>query len=137
MNADSLQTEFIFTKRMGIDVRIRHYWQQVEYYNFNELRAGGELVDSDYNPVGEDGESQHNTNYYAFTVDVNYRWVFIPGSELRIVYKNNIFDSKNALIHSYFRTFDDLFDQPQLHSVSMKLLVFVDAIYFKRKKTRL
>lgn len=134
---NSLQTEFIFTKRMGIDIRIRHYWQQVEYYNFNELRAGGKLVSSNYNPVGADGGSEHNTNYNAFTIDVNYRWVFIPGSELRLVYKNNIFDSKNALIPSYFRTFDDLFDQPQLNSVSMKLLVYVDAIYFKRKKKQL
>ncbi|MCJ8292424.1 MAG: carbohydrate binding family 9 domain-containing protein [Crocinitomicaceae bacterium] len=134
---NSLQTEFIFTKRMGIDIRIRHYWQQVEYYNFNELRVGGELIESNYNPVGADGSSEHNTNYNAFTVDVNYRWVFIPGSELRLVYKNNIFDSKNSLIPSYFRTFDDLFDQPQLNSVSMKLLVYVDAIYFKRKGNKL
>lgn len=134
---NSLQTEFIFTKRMGVDIRIRHYWQQVEYYNFNELKQGGELIGSNYDPVGGDGSSQHNTNYNAFTVDVNYRWVFIPGSELRIVYKNNIFDSKNALIPSYFRTFDDLFDQPQINSLSMKLLVFVDAIYFKGKRNKL
>lgn len=131
---NSIQTEFIFTKRMGVDIRVRHYWQQVAYYGFNELLNGGELVASDYNPVGTDGSSLHNTNYNAFTVDVNYRWVFIPGSELRLVYKNNIFDSKNELIPSYFRTFDDLFDQPQINSISMKLLVFVDAIYFKKKR---
>jgi hypothetical protein len=134
---NSLQAEFIFTKRMGIDIRIRHYWQQVEYYNFNELRAGGNLVESNYNPIAADGASQHNTNYNAFTVDINYRWVFIPGSELRLVYKNNIFDSKNTLIPSYFNTFNDLFDQPQLNSLSMKLLVFVDSIYFKSKRKKL
>ncbi len=134
---NSLQSEFIFTKRMGVDIRIRHYWQQVEYYNFNELKQGGELSESNYDPVGADGSSQHNTNYNAFTVDVNYRWVFIPGSELRIVYKNNIFDSKNVLIPSYFRTFDDLFDQPQINSLSMKLLVYVDAMDFKRKGDKL
>ncbi|MFK7786811.1 MAG: DUF5916 domain-containing protein, partial [Crocinitomicaceae bacterium] len=72
---NSLQTEFIFTKRMGIDIRVRHYWQQVEYYNFNELRAGGELIASDYNPTDTDGASEHNTSYNAFTVDINYRWV--------------------------------------------------------------
>jgi len=134
---NSLQMEYIFTKRMGIDIRVRHYWQQVEYYNFNELRAGGELIESDYNPVGADGTSEHNTSYNAFTVDVNYRWVFIPGSELRLVYKNNIFNSQNTLIPSYFRNFDSLFDQPQLNSLSMKLLVFVDAIYFKRQRIKL
>ncbi len=134
---NSLRTEFIFTKRMGVDIRVRHYWQQVEYYNFNRLLKGGKLVESDYNPTNADGASEHNTNYNAFTVDVNYRWVFIPGSELRVVYKNNIFNAKNELIPSYFRTFDDLFAQPQLNSVSMKLLVFVDAIYFKSRKQKL
>jgi hypothetical protein len=134
---NSLRTEFIFTKRMGIDIRIRHYWQQVDYYNFNELKAGGELIASNYNPTGADGSSDHNTSYNAFTVDVNYRWVFIPGSELRLVYKNNIFNAQNELIPSYFRNFDTLFDQPQLNSLSMKLLVFVDAIYFKSRKQKL
>jgi len=134
---NSLQTEFIFTKRMGIDIRVRHYWQQVDYYNFNELKAGGVLIESNYNPTGANGSSEHNTSYNAFTVDVNYRWVFIPGSELRLVYKNNIFNAQNTLIPSYFRNFDTLFDQPQLNSLSMKLLVFVDAIYFKRNKPKL
>ena len=95
------------------------------------------MIESNYNPLGVDGTSEHNTSYNAFTVDINYRWVFIPGSEVRLVYKNNIFNSQNALIPSYFRNFDSLFDQPQLNSLSMKLLVFVDAIYFKKKKAKL
>ncbi len=69
---NSVLTEFIFTKRMGVDIRVRHYWQQVEYYNFDQLLKGGRLVASDYNPTSADGSSQHNTNYNAFTVDVNY-----------------------------------------------------------------
>ena len=47
----------------------------------------------------------------------------------------DIFNSKNELIPSYFRTFDDLFDQPQINSISMKLLIFVDAMYFKKRRT--
>lgn len=130
---NSLSMEFIFTKRMGIDLRLRHYWQQVRYDYFIKLLDDAETELSGYMPVDDNGNSRHNTSYNAFTLDVNYRWVFIPGSELRIVYKNNIFNSKAELDPSYFGTFNTLFDQPQINSVSMKLLVYVDAIYFRRK----
>lgn len=129
---NSLYTELIFTKRMGMDLRLRHYWQQVNYTHFNQLLDDGVMVMSNYNPV-ENGESAHNRSYNAFTLDINFRWVFIPGSELRIVYKNNIFENQSYLDKNYFTTFDDLFAQPQINSISMKLLVYVDALYFRRK----
>jgi hypothetical protein len=131
---NSIRSQFVFTKRMGVDLRLRHYWQQVNYEHFMELLDDGDTKLSDYNPVDVDGKSDHSTNYNAFTVDINYRWIFIPGSELRIVYKNNLFHSKSDLDANYFNTFESLFDQPQINSISMKLLVFLDAMYLKRKK---
>ncbi len=130
---NSVQLEYVFTKRMGIDLRLRHYWQQVDYKYFKELLDEGEQISSSYLPLNENGESLHNTNYNAFTLDVNYRWVFTPGSELRIVYKNNIFNSQNDVVSGYLSSFDTLFDQPQTNSISLKLLLYVDALYFKRK----
>jgi len=132
---NSIRSQFVFTKRMGIDLRLRHYWQQVEYAYFNVLIDDGVLKETDYNPIDDEGRSLHNTNYNAFTLDVNFRWIFIPGSELRVVFKNNIFHSKTSLEPTYFRTFDTLFDQPQVNSISMKFLIYLDAIYLRRKKT--
>lgn len=130
---NSITSEFIFTKRMGIDLALRHYWAQVRYDRFTALEDEGIMRNIDYNAVNDIGESVHNTNYNAFTLDVNYRWVFIPGSELRVVYKNNIFSSKSVLEDNYFETFNTLFDQPQVNSISLKLLMFIDVLYFKRK----
>ena len=130
---NSLDLEFIFTKRMGINVLFRHYWQQVSYNYFKELLYNGDQIESNYNPLNSDGFSQHNTSYNAFTVDINYRWVFIPGSEFRIVYKNNIFDSQSILLPSYFDTFETIFSRSQVNTISAKLLVYIDAIYFRRK----
>lgn len=131
-----LNLDFIFTKRMGLTLVLRHYWQQVEYVGFRELYDEGLTIDSEYNPISEYGYSSHNTNYNAFTLDINYRWVFIPGSELRIVYKNNIFHSKSLLENTYFETFNTLFDQPQINSISMKFLIYLDAIYLRNIKAR-
>ncbi len=131
-----VRSRLVFTNRMGIDFRLRHYWQQVAYSGFRELIDEGELRETAYNPLNDAGNSVHNTNYNAFTLDVNFRWIFIPGSELTIFYKNNIFQTKNRLEPSYFTTFETLFDQPQVNSISLRLLVFVDAIYFRRKNKK-
>lgn len=130
---NSIESQFVFTKRMGIDLRLRHYWQQVDYDHFTNLLDNGWTEVSSYNPLDEEGESVHSTNYNAFTVDINYRWIFVPGSELRIVYKNNLFHSKTQLDPSYFGTFESLFDQPQVNSISMKFLIYLDAIYLRRQ----
>lgn len=131
---NTLQLEFIFTKRMGIDLRFRHYWQRVKYNYFSLLTADGWRETSTYFPVNEVGESVHNTSYNAFTVDLNFRWVFFPGSELRINWKNNIFNSAQILDPSYFSTFQTLFDQPQYNSLSLKFLMYIDVLYFRFKK---
>ena len=130
---NSVYTEFIFTKRMGLDLRLRHYWQQVNYKNFLTLLDEGEMRNSDYNPLQEDGTSLHNTSYNAFTVDLSYTWVFFPGSQLRLVYKNNIFHTASELDQNYFSAFDDLFDRERINSISLKVLFFIDALYFRNK----
>ena len=133
---NSIGAEFIFTKRMGVELDMRHYWAQVSYDNFLALEDNGVTRLIDYQALSASNESVHNTNFNAFTVDANYRWVFYPGCELRVVYKNNIFSSKSILEESYFETFSTLFNEPRINSVSMKLLVFVDALYFKRKNRK-
>lgn len=130
---NSIKGEFIFTNRMGVDLRFRHYWQNVAYLNFHTLNDEGWRNETTYNPKNDNEESLHNTSYNAFTVDMNYRWVFIPGSELRIAWKYNIFNAQNKLDTSYFTTFNTLFQEPQFNSVSVKLLMYIDALMFKRK----
>jgi hypothetical protein len=129
---NSIVGEVIFTKRMGVYLRLRHYWQRLNYSYFNDLMNDGDLRANQYYPLNEEGNSYHNNSYNAFTVDVNFRWVFFPGCEFLLFYKNNIFASKNGLDINYFRTFDTLFDQPQFNSFSAKVQLFVDALYFKK-----
>ncbi len=129
---NTLNGEIIFTKRMGINIRFRHYWQRLKYNDFSDLQVSGDRMGNDYFPLNEDGNSYHNRSFNAFTLDVNYRWVFFPGCEFLVFYKNNIFASTDGLDRSYFSTYGTLFDQPQLNSISAKVQLFVDALYFKK-----
>lgn len=131
---NSLKAELIFTKRMGMNVQLRHYWQQIQFTAFSVLGENSELTPVDYGCFDANGNSCENNRYDAFTIDLSYRWVFVPGSELNLVYKNNIFNSSSGGKMTYFSTFSSLFDQPQLNSISLKILVYLDARYFKRKK---
>lgn len=131
-----LQSELIFTKRMGVYLRFRHYWQRVTYTSFSALQSDGSRRMISYNPLNEEGKSVHNTSYNAFTIDMNFRWVFFPGSEWRVNWKYNIFNSVNVLDPNYFSTFSTLFDQPQFNSISVKFLMYVDVLYFRSRQKK-
>lgn len=130
-----VSADYTFTNRMGITLRLNHNWQEVNYSYFSRLLDNGNLERMNY--LGIDASTnqiKHNTSFNAFVVDLVYRWVIYPGSEIRFVWKYNIYASKNALDYSYFNTFRDLFDQPQLNSFSVKALFFLDANKVRRKK---
>lgn len=130
---NAVSVDYTFTNRMGMVIRLNHYWQEVAYSQFRELQQTGWTTASAYDGNStNDGTSLHNTSYNAFTVDLNFRWVIYPGSEIRLVWKYNIYASENALDMNYFYTFRDLFSQPQLNSFSVKALFFLDAGKLKR-----
>lgn len=131
----TLNGEFIFTNRMGITARLRYYTQTVRYDYFQELARNGDVTLSDYSGVEEVGGQVHNTRFDTFSLDVNYRWVFIPGSEVRIGWKNTLFRSESSAAIDSFSWYQ-LVGEPQTNTISVKVLVFVDALYFhgwKRK----
>lgn len=130
---NSISADYTFTNRMGLTLRLNHYWQEVNYSEFRQLQPEGRMAVSSYTGIRSDGSSAHNTSFNAFTIDLSYRWVIYPGSEIRFVWKYNIYASKNALDENYFYTFRDLFEQPQLNSFSVKALFFLDAGKVKRK----
>jgi hypothetical protein len=131
---NSISADYTFTNRMGMVLKLNHYWQEVKYDGFTALQENGDQLSTNYKGLDALGQAIHNTSFNAFTVDLSFRWVMYPGSELLFLWKYNIYAQKNSLDYNYFRTFEDLFDQPQLNSFSIKALFFLDAGRLKRKK---
>ncbi len=131
---NSLSADYTFTNRMGMVMQLNHYWQEVSYSGFSKLLNDGNRVLSSYSGTDSIGNSLHNTSFNAFTIDFNFRWVIFPGSEIRFLWKFNIYASKLGLDGSYFNTFNSLFDQPQLNSFSIRALFFLDAGRLKKRK---
>ncbi|MCE2711319.1 MAG: carbohydrate binding family 9 domain-containing protein [Cryomorphaceae bacterium] len=132
---NTINITYTLTNRMGITWRIRHYRSSLRYMDFFDLSADGTLNDINYSGNDSDGNSVYNINYNAFTVDFVYRWVFRPGSELNIVWKNAIFNSDQNFNLTYSENLEALFEKAALNSFSMKLIYWIDYQDF-RNKTR-
>jgi hypothetical protein len=129
-----LNTNYTFNNRMGLTFRLRHYWSSVDNHDFMQLEENGELSATDYQGFYSDGTSQHDVSFNAFNIDMVYTWVFAPGSELSVVWKNSILDSDEALPSTWVDNFDRTVGLPQNNSFSIKILYFLDYLTFVRKE---
>ena len=131
---NSIRANFIFTNRMGISFELRHYWAKVGYDEFFTLNNSGGLNETSYAGLTDDNVSLHNNNFNAFTIDMAYKWVFAPGSELSLVWKNSLFSSTNEIDFTYFENTKSLVDLPATNSLSFKLLYYFDYYKLIRKR---
>lgn len=131
---NAISAEYTLTNRMGFRLGFNHNWQEVNYEAFFALQNDGSAIKSTYSGIDTQGNSIHNTTFDAFTLDMNFRWIIYPGSEISFVWKYNIYATKNGLDVNYFNTFNDLFQQPQLNSFSIRALFFIDAGKWKKRK---
>jgi Domain of unknown function (DUF5916)/Carbohydrate family 9 binding domain-like len=123
----TLTMTYIFTNRMGLSFRARHYWSQAEYSSYFLVNENGKVEDAYYN-----GDS--NVSFNTFNIDMVFTWQFRPGSELSIVWKNAIISSSSVLQPDYVQDVRSVFDSPQSNSISAKLIWFIDAgPWFKKK----
>ncbi len=121
-----LDLSYIFNANMSLGFRLRHYWATADFFAYNRLDENGYLQFTDYTGIEEDGSSSHDSNFNAFNIDLNYRWQFAPGSELLFTWKNAILSSGDEVDLSYKKNFEQLLDQAQNNSLTIKLLYFFD-----------
>lgn len=121
-----LGTRYTFNNRMGLTLRVRHYWSNVKYDEFYRLQGNGELAQSTYAGVDENGEAQHDTNFNALNVDFVYFYQIAPGSFLNVVWKDSINSSDNNTNVTFAENFNNTMGLPQFNSVSVRVTYFLD-----------
>jgi hypothetical protein len=114
--------------------KLRHYNSILSYNYFNELLDNGRLsVLDDYSGLDSEGNSAYDINYNAFTIDLFFRWVFLPGSELNLVWKNSIFTSDTNVSESYWNTLNNTLNNGPANSFSLKFIYWFDTLSLKKK----
>ncbi len=125
--------KYTFNNKMGINLRVRHNWTKVQYFDFFALQTDGELVDSDYTGLDEDGVSMHDANFNAFNVDLVYTWQIGPGSFVNIVWKDSIINSTSQVQNGFFKNFENTITSDQINSFSFKIIYFIDYLSIKNR----
>jgi len=125
---NQLQGNFMFNSAMSIDLKVRHYWVLAPYYSIYQLQKDGSLGPSTYT-------GNVNLNFNLFNIDLMFIWNFAPGSQLSFMWKNAIYTSETRVVKNYFDNFRNTILSPASNSLSIRLLYYLDAQYFKRKKS--
>ena len=123
----AINLDYNITNRMGLTFRLRHYRSALTYDSFFSLNEEGNLSPlKSFTGLDSDGNSAYNINFNAFTIDLMYRWVFQPGSEINVVWKNSIFTSDDNVAEKYFYNLRTTFDNGPTNSISVKVIYWLD-----------
>jgi hypothetical protein len=123
---NTINLRYTLTNLMGFTFRLRHYRSAVKYEEFYDLQQDGTLVKNNLDGLDANGISAYNTNFNAFTIDFVYRWVFRPGSEINVVWKNSIFTNDKRVAETYLQNVQSTFENGALNSISVKVLYWLD-----------
>lgn len=127
---NTLNASYIFTNRMALSLRARHYWSKAEYQQYYVLGDKGLLFDHPLYTGNSD------VNFNAFNIDLVYRWQFLPGSEMSFVWKHAIYTQGDVVVQHFKDDMDLTFNSPKSNSFSVKILYYLDSSNFKRKNKR-
>ncbi len=124
---NTVSLRYIFTNKQGIRMRLRHYWSLADYSDqFYVLNEDGTLSPSDF-------FMNADINFNAFTIDMAYTWNFAPGSEIVLMWKNQIYTYDSQLEYDFFNNLGNTLSAPQMNSLSFKILYYLDWLYLKKK----
>jgi hypothetical protein len=126
INAENvLSVKYSFSNKSALNIRFRHYWSNVGYQSFYLLRKNGELQD-----IALPGEYNANVNH--FNSDVSYILQFLPGSEVRFVWKNYYSRYDRDMTKNYLKNLENVFSYQILNSLSLRVIYYIDYKTIKR-----
>ncbi len=123
---NTIVLKYIFTNKAGLRFRLRHYWSLADYKTpFYFLNPDGTLSPSNFS-------TNANINFNAFTIDLTYTWNFAPGSQLTLMWKNQILNYSPYITYNFINNLENTISSPQNNSFSIKILYYLDWSYFHK-----
>ncbi|MDO5509615.1 MAG: DUF5916 domain-containing protein [Weeksellaceae bacterium] len=114
-----INTQYSIDNTKIVSLNLRHYTSAVEYIDLWRLSEDGGMAATDFN------ENQDGT-LNIWNLDVRFSWWFSPGSQLTFLYRSNANIFLNASETAYFQNLREVWEQPQRHSISLRLIYFLD-----------
>ena len=125
----TLNINYTINPKVAFSFRLRYYYFKTDYDQYYDLQKDGSLV-----PFGYEGNADFI--YNAFNIDTYFTWLFAPGSELILAWKNAIYTSDDLPSEGYFGELANTLEAPASNLISLKLLYYLDYQYLKKLKKR-
>lgn len=116
--SNNISGKYNFSTNSSISLSFRHYWSDVAYNGFYDLNPDGSLSENSF--------VDNDVNFNSWNLDLNYFWQFAPGSQLIVFYRNSIFDSNSNSGLNFYENLENLFNQPNQHTFSVRFVYFID-----------
>jgi hypothetical protein len=94
------------------------------------LDLNGKRTQVDYSLL----EFNPNTNFNIWNVDISFEWWFAPGSNMILLYRNQLFNNDNSVGLDYLQSLNNLFDFNAQHHLSLRINYLIN---LNRKKNKL
>ncbi|WP_298507668.1 DUF5916 domain-containing protein [uncultured Kordia sp.] len=119
---NTFEASYAIYSKLSMNIRVRHYWIQVDYDDQFSLNTQGDLVRNNFTIDPNDFDD----NFNSFTIDYIARWQFAPASELSFNYKlgANLFN--NQINSSYGTNLKNTLQQDNSNTISLKMTYFLD-----------
>ncbi len=127
---NSLSASYNFNPYKAVNLRFRNFWSTADYSDtiFYILNENGSRTQIDY----DTSEDNPNTNFNIWNLDLSFNWRFAPGSEATLLYRNQIFNDDELSTLNYTQSLDNLFNKPIKHTLSLRVVYFLDVNNLKR-----
>ena len=123
---NTLSSSYIFNNRMGLTFRLRHYWSRVLYSDYYDLAQDGAMSPIDYDGLDDNGNPLHDRNFNQFNIDMEYNWQFLPGSEIRIIWKRAIGTDDGQTELDFLENFGNTVAAQNFDTITVRLVYFID-----------
>ena len=128
---NNLRMEYNFNRDASLSLRFRNFWSTADYYEkLFELLDDGTRKEVNYSILNRNP----NTNFNIWNLDLNFEWWFAPGSNMVLLYRNQIFNRDDQSGINYYNSLKNLFETPTEHQLSLRLNYLID--YNKIKKNK-
>jgi hypothetical protein len=129
---NTISIRWILNNNLGMNTRIRHYYDNVQYQHFGVLNKEGRVEKINFNGKNSQGTHIFDRNVNIFNIDMQINWRFLPGSDMVLVWKNQVFSRGFREELNYFSNLSDVLNHPQNNSISIRFLFFIDYLYLKK-----
>lgn len=125
---NSVSCRYMFLNNLSLSLWSRYYWFRGKYNSYFTL------LDNGYLTPNPEYAALNDFNFNTFNIDLLFEWEFAPGSNFSVVYKNTILREDEQTMKNFFESFQHTLDAPQLNSLTVRILYYLDYQALKKRK---